>query len=182
MKYEDVSIILACDESGGIARDGTIPWIKKGKSLYPEDFNFFKEVTKGTRCVMGRRTYEDIVDVTRQRAKKKIKQILPGREIFVLSRNEEYKPEFGTRITNVKDLLLEDSDKPIFIIGGRMLVIEALAFVNTIHLTVIENNYDCDKKIPLDYIQKNFNIIDGEHVISKNNKDNLYFVTYKRRV
>lgn len=181
MKLEDISIILACDTSGGIVKNGKIPWIVRGKTLYPEDFNFFKEVTKNSRCVMGRRTYEDIVDVTKQRSKKNIKQILPGREVYVLSRNEEYKPEFGTRIGNIRDLFFEQSDKPIFILGGQKLAIEALAYVNTIHLTIIENKFNCDKKIPIDFIQKHFTIVDGEHIISKHNKDNLYFVTYKRR-
>ena len=40
---------------GGFGKDGKIPW------SIPEDLDHFKEITTGHICVMGRRTYTDML-------------------------------------------------------------------------------------------------------------------------
>ena len=63
----DVEIIVAVDEDGGFGKDGKIPW------HYSEDLKHFKEVTTGHVCIMGRKTYEDMLEMRKARdAKRRI--------------------------------------------------------------------------------------------------------------
>lgn len=54
------NIIVAVDCEGGFGKEGKIPW------FLPEDFEHFKNMTTGHVCVMGRRTYEEMLE-TRKR-------------------------------------------------------------------------------------------------------------------
>ena len=93
-----LSIIVAVDESGGFGKGGKIPW------NIPEDMKHFQEVTKGGVCIMGRKTYEDMLAMTTIRKEKEaaketgsppttselqrtITEILPGRTSFVVTRD-----------------------------------------------------------------------------------------------
>jgi dihydrofolate reductase len=70
----NVNIIVAVDDAGGFGKDGKIPW------HFPEDFKRFKEITKDSVCVMGRNTYEDMLEMVKSRKKDpnvKIETILP---------------------------------------------------------------------------------------------------------
>ena len=83
-----VNIIVAVDETGGFGKDGKIPW------NFPEDLKHFQSITKGSTCIMGRKTYQDMLEMVVERKRKKspkekiikIDSILPGRECFVVSR------------------------------------------------------------------------------------------------
>ena len=68
-----INLIAAVDEEFGLGRDGKIPW------HYPEDFKFFKEKTKGHVCVMGRKTFDDLLTYAKGKA------VLPGRQCIVVT-------------------------------------------------------------------------------------------------
>lgn len=51
-----ITLIAAVAENGVIGNNGEIPW------YYPEDLEHFKETTTGSPVIMGRNTYESIVD------------------------------------------------------------------------------------------------------------------------
>ena len=65
-------IIVATDNTGGIARDGKIPW------SCPADLKWFRRQTLGHVVIMGRVTWDTLPDSK-----------LPGRTIVVMSRNEQ---------------------------------------------------------------------------------------------
>ena len=107
----------------------------------------------------------------------KEKPLLSGRECFVLSRNENFKPIGAERAASLRqavESLGQDETREIFVIGGEKLFIEGLSWANKIYLTVIKGNYDCDRFFPLQSLVKNYKIDSGEEL------DNMYFVEYIR--
>lgn len=170
-----LSIIACTDKYGGISKDDTIPWLNEnGTNKYPEDFKHFQYVTKGKICIMGRKTYEEIVEVTKKR-NKNMTEILPGRKCYVLSHNNKFNPEFAEKAESWNVVAFDNQkEDEIFVIGGERLFIEVLPFAETAYITIIDKDYKCDKKLPIDYIQKNFKIKTGSK------KKNLYFVEYQR--
>jgi dihydrofolate reductase len=184
-----LSIIVAVDEDGGFGKNGKIPW------NFSEDLKHFKEITDGNVCIMGRKTYEDMYNMYVERKKisaKKDKskdeqkeidiiepsEILPNRTSFVVTSNPGYKAPGATVVKNIRgavESLKEDDSREIFVLGGFRMFIEALSWTDTIYMTVIKNKrYDCDKKFPVDILNKNYKIVDTKQT------DELYFLTYKR--
>ena len=49
-----IKAILACDDSGGVSKGGTIPWPKNSK-----DLGWFQKNTTNNVVVMGSKTWED---------------------------------------------------------------------------------------------------------------------------
>jgi len=173
---EPMSIIVAVDEDGGFGKDGNIPW------NVPEDMKHFMSVTKGGICIMGRRTYEDMLEMSKARRKKskntsEIQEILPGRECYVVTSKENYNAEGATAVTSIREavqLLTEDDNREVFILGGFRMFVESLAWVTTIHMTIIKGDtYNCDLFFPVDVLA-NFKIATGEET------DQLRFLTYTR--
>jgi len=169
-----LSIIVAVDEDGGFGKDGKIPW------NIPEDMAHFKEVTSGGVCIMGRKTYEDMLNMlkARKKSKKKLKEILPGRESFVVTSDVDYKAEGATAVQNIRNAIahLDKNDhREIFVLGGYRMFIEALPWTSTIYMTIVKNEkYQCDKFFPIEVLNNRYKIVDGKET------KKLYFVTYKR--
>jgi dihydrofolate reductase len=178
MRTKIPEIVVALDCAGGFGKDGKIPW------HIPEDLQHFKNLTAGHVCVMGRRTYNDMLDM---RVKHKamngnndpITEILPGRESYVVTSNKDYQTPGATRVDslgNVQDKMRADPRK-LFVIGGRQLYIQALSWCDTVHATVIkeEKPFDCDVFFPIEVLNKKFTIVSGTQT------DNAYYVVYKRK-
>jgi len=170
-------IVVAVDCEGGFGKDGQIPW------HLPEDMKRFKELTTGHVCAMGRHTFNDMLDMRVKRDAEKginlpINEILPGRDCYVITKNQDYKTPGATRVNslgNVRDKIKEDS-KRLFVIGGRRMFIEALSWCETIHMTVVKGDrYNCDTFFPIQVLNKKFEIKSGEET------DKAYYVVYKRK-
>jgi dihydrofolate reductase len=170
-----LSIVVAVDNAGGFGKDGNIPW------HIPEDFKHFKEITKVGICIMGRKTYEDTLAIVKKRQKKKrtVEELLPGRDCYVLTRQKDYEAEgakvAGSLMEAVQDID-ENNNRTVFVIGGEKLFIEALPYVNTIHLTQVDGYYNCDRFFPIGPLMEKFTPETGTH--GKNKK--LRFIEYKR--
>ena len=54
MLYNYVNFIAACDNKGGIGKDGILPW------SIPNEMKYFQSKTKGHVVVMGRTPYFSI--------------------------------------------------------------------------------------------------------------------------
>jgi len=169
-----LNLIVAIDEMGGFGKGGKIPW------HFAEDFKHFKETTKDSICIMGRRTYTDMLDMVKakRKSKKEIVEILPNRKSIVLTRNADFKPEGATIAASLVEAVqsVEGDNRDIFILGGEKLFIEALPWVSKIYMTIVQDIYNCDRFLPLEYIQKKFNIIEGR----KGEDEQLLFVELQR--
>jgi len=174
-EYKPLNIIVAVEQTGGFGNKGAIPW--KDEAFAKDDFKHFQKTTKNSVCVMGRKTYEEILDMMlKKKTKEEIDSILPGRVCYVVSRNKELEVVGATVVPNLRAVRdnHKDDDKTIFVIGGEKLFVEALPLTNTIYMTVVKNSYDCDRYFELKYLNHFFTIDSGTQT------DNLYFLTYKR--
>lgn len=170
-----LSIAVAVDSASGFGKAGKIPW------HFPEDFKHFKETTKGSICIMGRKTYEDMLEMVkvRQKKKKAIKEILPGRTCYVLTRQKDYKAEgaiVASSIMEAVQSIAEEDNRTVFVLGGEKVFLEALPWVDKIHMTIIDGYYNCDRFFPIEYVRTHF-AIETAH---KGKDEKLSFVNYKR--
>lgn len=159
----NISIIVAVDEDAGFGKDGKLPWNK------PEDLKYFQKITKGSVCIMGRRTYEDIREMRGD-----AKELLPGRDCYVMSRTLESLDDASvvTSLSEVQEVC--DPKKDIFFIGGDKIFTYGLTFATRVYMTIVAGRYDCDRFFPIAVLDKWFDIESGEA------KDDLQFMVYKR--
>lgn len=175
----NVEIIVAVDKKGGFGKDGHIPW------NYPKDLKRFKELTTGGICIMGRKTYEEMLEMRRKRDKKagkknEIKAILPNRQSFVITSDPTLKTPGAHRASSIIDAINSipyPDTRTVYVIGGERLYSEALLISSKIHMTWVPGEYSCDKFFPITLFAGNspFKLINQEE------DGKLIFTTYERR-
>ncbi len=178
-RYPPVSIIVAVDQDGGFGKNGKIPW------NIPEDMKHFNAKTKGGVCIMGRRTYDDMLEMwkvreAKSKKKKKLtepKQILTNRESFVVSSNPHLYCPGAKVVRNLTAAIQECPEgdtREIFVIGGYRMFVEAMGHGGAIYMTVIKGDpYDCTIKFPIQVLNKNYTIVEGRET------KKCYYLTYK---
>lgn len=149
----DMIIIVAADESGGIGKDGKIPWHLR------KDLQRFKRYTTGNVVVMGRKTYDSIGHA------------LPDRTNVVITKNADISG--ADLITNTPDnipsLKTIFPDKDIFIIGGEGIYNAMWEQADYIYMTRVHAFLDCDKFIP--QIPEGYILVRSEEVEKDENND-----------
>jgi dihydrofolate reductase/thymidylate synthase len=136
-----VSLIVAVDNTFGISRGNKIVW------NYKEDYNYFIDVTsriykEGKNVlIMGKNTW---LTLPKQ---------LPNRITIVVSTTLQLETNDSLFIVKSLSEALELTKTivcgRVFICGGKALYEESLPFVDSIFLTMIHHDYDCDNVISL---------------------------------
>ncbi len=131
----------------------------------PADHKMFREETTGKVVVLGRKTLETFPGG----------QPLPNRENIILSANRSYEVKGAKVVHDIEELLtaLKDyDDKDIYIIGGASVYKLMMPYVDTIHVTKIDHEYEADAYFPdLDS--------DPEWKITAESDEQVYFdITY----
>ena len=128
-----ISLIVAMNTQGGIGLDGGLPW------HLSSDLKRFKKITMGHHLVMGRKTYESIG------------RPLPGREMIILTRQENFQIE-GCQTTQTMaaalDIARNNGDNEVFIIGGGEVFRQALPVADRIYLTEVQAKTKADTYFP----------------------------------
>jgi dihydrofolate reductase len=136
----DLAIIAAVADNGVIGDAGGLPW------YYPEDLQYFKSVTTGHPVIMGRRTYESIVD--------RLGGPLPDRTNVVLTRGEYHPDHDGVIVTagldGAIDAASETGAGTAYVIGGASVFGQALEadLVDRLVITHIPEAYEGDTHWP----------------------------------
>ncbi len=173
-----IAIVACVDTHGGFGKAGKIPW------NIPEDLEHFKNITTGGICIMGRKTYVDMLEMVQARNNKSgntapITDILPNRTSFVVTSDNTFCSPGATPVTGIRAAIetLDMTDRrPIFVIGGYGMFIDAFTWADTIHLSIVKGEpYNCDKFFPIAVLDRWYDISAG------NQTEKLYFVTYRRR-
>lgn len=159
-----ISIIVATDKNGMIAKDDKIPWYCK------EDFKHFKNTTMGGSLIMGRKTFESLTGV------------LTGRPHIVVSRNREIQlPETvlsAHSLNHAYQIALNLGKENIFVIGGSEIYSLALqgTLVDKIYLSVI------DEEIEPNETSKYFKFSsDDFEIMEENLREGFTLKIFKRR-
>jgi dihydrofolate reductase len=131
-----LSLIVAAADNNVIGINNKMPW------HIPEDFKHFKSITMGKPCIMGRKTYESILN--------QLGKPLPGRDSIVISR----KGFEDTRaiITSSLDRAIEKAQMlasgEIMVIGGAQIYELAMPKADTIYLTRVHQRPEGDAFFP----------------------------------
>ena len=123
-----ISLIVAMDKNRLIGLNGNLPW------KIPEDLRHFKQTTLGHTVVMGRKTFESIG------------RPLPHRENIVISRT--LPPTEGVTVVRSFSEALEKATNDVFIIGGADIYAMAMAVVDELVVTHIEEETEVGLKTP----------------------------------
>lgn len=136
------NVIAAMDFNHGIGFEGKLPWSIKG------DLKFFKDRTKNSPLIMGRKTWDSLP----------VKP-LPNRENIVLSRNSEMNS-----LQKALDYCW-DKNKIPFVIGGSSVYEVAINHENLgiLYLTLIHGIYKVDTFFPK--LPENLKLICSENYV-----------------
>lgn len=133
-----ISLIVAAADNNVIGRDNAMPW------HLPEDFRHFKDVTMGKPCIMGRKTFESILE--------SLGKPLPGRLNIIVSRRNHQHPGALTckDLPEAIDQATKTGAAEICIIGGAQIYAQALGenLVGRIHLTRVHQSPEGDAFFP----------------------------------
>jgi dihydrofolate reductase len=146
-----MEMIVAIDERGGIARNGQIPWLGQ----FPEDMKFFKDTTTNHAVFMGRTTYFSLPPRFRP---------LRHRTNIVYTRSpENYEdvidPSFCLFFSDEgPDAQQIANGQKMFIIGGSQIYHQFYHLCDTIWVTRIKDDYQCDTFLNMDKILSNFSL------------------------
>ena len=142
-------------ENRVIGKNNSIPWSNK------QDMEHFRELTKGSPCIMGRKTWESLP-----------RKPLPGRLNIVVSKSLPISAALGAVVLPSLQTAIEicAAYEKIFICGGETIYRQAMEVANKIELTIIHKQYEGDTYFP--------NIDDCWDVICRESYDALSFFTY----
>lgn len=107
--------IAAVNKLGYLGKDGQLMWHCK------EDLKWFKQVTMGKKCLVGRKTYEALPN-------------LPGRELIVV----------GTGHNTLEEAL---ALKPDIVIGGGQIYRATIDMIDKLYLSIIDDDQVGDVKM-----------------------------------
>jgi dihydrofolate reductase/thymidylate synthase len=131
-----MKLILAVTKTGGIAKDGKIPW------NIPDELSHFKKMTSGHVVIMGRKTFESI------------KKPLSDRINIVVGKNHTPLNE-----AVAKGFELENKGKTVWVIGGSEIAEAFSRWIDEAFISVINEDYDCDTFAP-QYVLDSISTID----------------------
>ncbi|ESS11120.1 MAG: dihydrofolate reductase [uncultured archaeon A07HR60] len=163
----EIAMIAAVAQNGVIGNNGDIPW------YYPADLDHFKQVTTGHPVIMGRRTYDGIVDG--------LGGPLPDRTSVVLSRSALSLPAGAVHADGVEtavetaatDAAARDVDT-IYVAGGESVYELFLGQADRLVLTEVHQEYEGDTRFPA------FDQGDWTETTREDHEE-FSFVTYERR-
>ncbi len=129
-----MNLIVAVSDNWGIGY--------KNKLLFsvPLDMKFFRETTKDSVVIMGRKTLESFPN----------KKPLKNRVNIVLTSHLDYKVEDTVMCHSVKDAIEYSKryDKPVFVIGGEAIYREFLPYCEKAYVTKVHAITDADSFFP----------------------------------
>jgi len=136
------SLVVAASVNDIIGADGALPW------YLPGDLRRFRELTTGHVVVMGRLTYQSILD--------RLGHPLTGRISVVVSRTlgETGYPEvrvarsFSEALALAEALAAEAGDSEFFVIGGESVYRDALPLADRVYLTRVHGEVAGDRAMP----------------------------------
>ena len=207
MIYNYINFITACDNKGGIGKNGSLPW------NIPNEMKYFQSVTMGNIVVMGRTTYFSIPEKFRPLSNRLNLVLTNDEELLKNNHNHPNLKFFNNGINsnnnknyNITDyhvkielltlsILVKNNAlyyaKEIFIIGGEKIynmyfnLLNKYSFndlqLNNIYLTYVNKDYKCDTFFPK--IDESFKLIhySDKHYDEKE-KVNYRFLKYKKDI
>jgi dihydrofolate reductase len=154
-------------DTRAIGKDNSLLW------HVPEDLKRFKKLSLGHPVVMGRKTFESIIEI--------LGKPLPGRTNIVITRDKTYKYE-GAIVTHSLEEALEtaqlENPKEIHIGGGEEIYRQVLPQVSKLYLTFFFDDTKGDTHFP--NFTQDFEIV-TEHQAGEHNGLQYQWVDFIRK-
>lgn len=164
-----ISLIVAVSENNVIGKNNQLLW------HLPADLKYFKEKTSGKPVIMGRKTFESIIQA--------IGHPLPNRQNIVITRNKDFLFENIYSANNIAEAIQFAGEVPeIMIIGGESIFNQSLSCADKIYLTRIHHSFDGDVFFPEleDSIWQKTN--EEKHQADEKNPYSYTFLIYKKNI
>ena len=126
-----MNMIVAVDANWGIGNKNNL------LVRIPADHKMFRNETTGKVVVLGRKTLETFPNA----------KPLPNRTNIILSTNPDYRVKDADVVHSIEELLehlKKYNDEDIYIIGGASVYEAMLKYVDTVHVTKIDHEYEAD--------------------------------------
>jgi len=163
-----IAIIAAVGARGEIGYNNTLPWEIK------EDLQYFKQITNNQFVVMGRHTYESIID--------KLGKPLPNRTNIVLSKTMEQPDYSNVFVVRDKEYIINNMAKAntdLIVIGGSSIYREFLPIADKLYITQIYSRFVADSFFPdIDYSKWK---ITSQRDGKEDNEHKYKFLVYERK-
>ena len=143
-----IKAILACDDYGGVSKNGTLPWPHNST-----DLKWFKDNTAGHIVIMGSTTWDDphmprplpkrtnVLATTR-------KDDYPGADIYIS----------GDLNNEIKHIEYLNEGVITWIIGGPKIIEQTLGIIDEFYISRIPGAYACDTFLPMKKIESLFKV------------------------
>ena len=161
--------IVAVADNGVIGKDGDMPW------HIPADLQHFKETTMDHPVIMGRVTYDGILET--------LGEPLPGRTTVVLTSRDLETPENAVVANRLEEALeaaasaareRHDDARRIFVAGGATVYEQFLPALDRLVVTEVHEEPDGDAFFP-DWDREEWREVD------RDDRDGFSFLEYVRR-
>ena len=162
----EIALMAAVASNRVIGHDKTMPW------HFSEDLEYFKRTTTGHPVIVGRRTYESVVEA--------LGEPFPDRTSVVLTSQSLDLPAGAVVANSIEeaiDLAAADADERgvdvAYVAGGGRVYDQFLPYATRLVLTEIHEAYEGDTRFPAwdD---------DAWVEVERDERDALDFVTYER--
>jgi dihydrofolate reductase len=159
-----ISIIAAVAKNGVIGIKNALPW------RLSADLKYFSKTTTGKSVVMGKNTWNSILE--------KLGQPLPNRKNYVLSRTETSLT--GATLIDDTSKIKEINDE-VFIIGGGSIYEQTMSLANKLYITEVDCEPIGDAYFPV-FDKKDWNLVSEDpHLKDEKNEYNYNFKIYDRK-
>lgn len=142
-----INALFAVDESGGMGKDGDMPW-----PMNKEDMIWFKETTQGQVVVMGKKSW----------LSPDMPKPLPNRHNIVFTSNfldrEDIVQMKGDVCEGLRYIAEQFPNLEIFVIGGANLLLQAKPVLDRVLVTRIPGTYDCDTRLDMNEFLQGFKL------------------------
>lgn len=164
---KELIIIAGVAKNNVIGSKNQLPWHLK------EDLKRFKELTFGFPVIMGRNTYESILQT--------LGKPLPGRKNIIITSQKDYDTNPETLIAHSLQEAIKKAHElsdVAFVIGGQQVYQQALPLADKLEITHIHKGFDGDSYFPEikreDWLETRREEKKGENL-------DFSFSTYKKR-
>jgi len=130
-----IALVAAVSKNGVIGAKNDLPW------YLPEDLKHFKMLTTGKTVLMGRKTFESIMN--------RLGKPLPNRKNVVVTRDQNYVVPDGVLVFNtVEDALNALKNEEVMVAGGGEIFKQTVARADTLYITEVDREVEGDVYFP----------------------------------
>jgi dihydrofolate reductase len=162
-----ISLIVAASENNVIGKNNQLLW------YLPADLKYFKEQTVGKPVIMGRKTFDSIIEA--------IGKPLPNRQNIVITRKDDFLHENVLRAEDITQAIQLAGNVPeMMIIGGESIYEQVLPFTDKIYLTRVHHVFEGDVFFPI-LDDAEWQIVEEDkHSADDKNEYSYTFIVYKK--